>query len=243
MMKQKTLVSVLWAVLMLIPVVAQAATAEKKQVLNKEYDLGPFSAINVSTAVDVVFTPSADSHCTIMAEGTAMMVDRLQVKVDDDVLTIKLQSDTKYQPKREYLKVYVSAPTLKSVNVKGASSMEIAKLHTPKLKIDVSGASSLSAKLIDAEQLSVELSGASSAKFDGTATMAKLTSVGASNLKAESLLAAHVSAVCSGASKISCYASRSVEANATGASSITVKGNPTQTNVVSSGASNVKINK
>lgn len=242
-MKQKTLVSVLWAVLMLIPVVAQAATAEKKQVLNKEYDLGPFAAINVSTAVDVVFTPSADSHCTVMAEGTALMLERLQVKVDDDVLTIKLQSDTKYQPKREYLKVYVSAPTLKSVNVTGASSIVISNLNAPTLKATVSGASAVTAKQLKVEQVTVELSGASSAKLEGTATMAKLTSVGASTMKAENLLAAYVSAVCSGASKISCYASRSVEVNATGASSFTVKGYPTQTNVVSSGASNVKINK
>lgn len=242
-MKQKTLVSVLWAVLMLISVMAQGATAKDDQTVSKEYNLGQFSAIDVSSAVDVAFTPSTDSQYSVMAEGTASMIERLQVRVTGDVLTIRLRSNTKFSPKKDKLKVYVSAPALQSVTVSGASSIEVSRLSTSILEVNGSGAGSVNIKQLVAEQVTVKVRGASSTRLDGVTTKATFISEGASNVKAESLHAAHVLAICSGASYIGCYASHSVDATASGASRITVKGKPAQTEVHSSGASNINVSK
>lgn len=242
-MKQKTLVSVLWAVLMLISVTAQGATATDHQTVSKEYNLGQFSAIDVSSAVDVVFTPSTGSQYSVMAEGTAGMIERLQVRVAGDVLTIRQRSNTKFSPRKDKLKVYVSAPALQSVTVSGASSIEVSRLSTPMLEVNGSGAGSVNIKQLVAEQVTVKVRGASSTRLDGVTTKATFTSEGASSVKAESLHAAHVLAICSGASNIGCYASHSVDATASGASRITVKGKPAQTDVRSSGASNINVSK
>jgi hypothetical protein len=229
-MKQKTLVSVLWAVLMLISVTAQGATATDHQTVSKEYNLGQFSAIDVSSAVDVVFTPSTGSLCSVMAEGTASMIERLQVRVAGDVLTIRQRSNTKFSPRKDKLKVYVSAPALQSVTVSGASSIEVSRLSTPMLEVNGSGAGSVNIKQLVAEQVTVKVEAHPQQGLWCHLPRLRLQRRGIERESREPSCG-NVLAICSGASNSVCYASRSVDARLPVPVVFTVKGKPAQTDV------------
>ena len=123
-------------------------------------------------------------------------------------------------------------------DISGASDVYVKSKHT-KNNIEISGASEVNFEFI-AEQTNLNISGASDISLKGRSTNFDIELSGASDLDAYEFNSNTGDVNASGASSAKIYVSDDLSAKASGASSIKVKGNPSQKKIIKSGASSVR---
>lgn len=142
---------------------------------------------------------------------------------------------------RQKLVINIGMPELKEVEVMGAAHAEIYGFNKQDfMNIEASGASQVIADKISLNKLNVVATGASNVKILGTTFKANLVCSGASNFKGKGLTARDVDAEASGASSITLRVTDSLNALASGASNINYIGQPKNLDVVSHSASNIR---
>jgi len=249
---------------LLIGFTAQAQTKmgviydENVQVRKLPY----FTSIRVSNSIELYISQSNKTEVAVSAK-TDEYKNRIITEVVGGTLIIRMADNYsrwwKWGNEDYRIKAYVSVNELYALTASGATNVKIVNgLSSEKLKINLSGASDLKGD-IKAGTLMTELSGASN--FKGT-VQAEAFSVksygacdievggsgddlivdvsGASSVKMYDYMVKAASVEASGASSIKLNVSGMLKASATGASSIDYKGNPSQKNLKSAGASSVK---
>jgi len=206
---------------------AVAQTSSIRNVTN-------FNGINATGAAKIIYKQS-DSVSVIVKTENEDEQARVKVEVTKQTLQINMSGNFEKGPK-----VIVSSPSLNSIELSGASSVDIDDtLRTEEISIDATGASRISANL-RANKIKATSSGAASIKLSGFANTLDAATVGASSLKSSDLQAREVMVNTKGASSAKVYATEKINANATDASSIKIKGNPTQVAIENSAAASVK---
>lgn len=202
---------------------------------NKNYELTPFNNLIISGAAEIKFTLS--DTVSLKVETTEKQFENVSVRQEDKNLYIKTKGSYK-----EDITFYLSAPSLKVIELSGASNFKTKNLFkSDSLKLILSGASLFNGDL-NLDFISLQLSGASDAKLTGNVTNASVDVSGASSLKSYSLITTQADIVSSGASSVKMFVTEKVKASATGASSIKLKGNAKEIKAdASSGSSISKI--
>jgi hypothetical protein len=141
---------------------------------------------------------------------------------------------------RKTVNVSITMPALEAVDFSGASKARVANFSgTKKMSIDVSGASSVTLST-DAPQVQFDLSGASTLTLTGSGNVLSGEVSGASSFKGREFSAKVANIEASGASSAAVVASNTVNADASGASSIRYSGGAKDIHSSTSGASSVK---
>lgn len=164
----------------------------------------------------------------INAEVTVGSAYNVSVEADDNLL-----SHVKTEVNGDTLKIYTedSISTKTNINV---------KISMPELKkIDASGASKVNITGVTADSLELKASGASKVTVAGEAKNLKADASGASTINAENLKATKADVDSNGASKIIVSALDELNAEASGASSVTYTGDPKSIKQDASGASSI----
>lgn len=117
------------------------------------------------------------------------------------------------------------------VECSGSSDLEGESISCKTFDLRLSGASDADIDHIAAASIKISASGASDVEIAGTATDVNMSVSGAGDIDASELRAETVNAAASGASHISCYATKRLEASASGASSVVYGGNPATVNL------------
>ena len=177
--------------------------------------VGDFAEFDVSAAMNVELTVGPATKLEITADDN--LLEHLKSEVVNGRL--KLYFDASNSSKIG-VKVKASTPTLKAYQGSGATSATITGVKAESFKLNLSGASKCTVAG-SADRLSVECSGAS------RANTAKLD---AKNVKANA----------NGASSVDLHAAESLDADASGASTILFSGNPAKLKKDASGASTIK---
>ena len=197
-----------------------------------------FHSIDVSGAIDVYVRQ--DSLTSVKVEADDNLLEYIEVYTDNSTLIIKTQNGVRLRPNNK-IKVYVSNPLYTEFEVSGASSIQSENEITSgeSLRVGLTGASV--AKLeFNSPRISVDLSGASDLTIRGKTKDFDAGASGASEIKCFDLLTENTNAEASGASSIEVYASVKIIPHASGASSISYKGNATIQDKSESGAGSVK---
>jgi hypothetical protein len=198
----------------------------------REYKLAHFTAIEVGSAFKVDVTQAADYAVSVTADDNVL--DQADVSVDGETLRIMMKPGSFMNAG---YRASVKLPTLKRLQVSGASTVGLAGIKTDEtLDLRVSGASTVNGD-VKANSLNLDLSGASKSTLKGTAASANLEMNGASGAKLEDLLTKHIRANLSGASQSTVNASENLDANLSGASKLTYAGQPTVSSQSVTGAS------
>lgn len=213
--------------------------SSKDKVFTQQHrDIENFTGIKVQNAIDVniqlgnvntvtVFTSEADDQSKVITE------------VINGILHIKLDGNN-YKWRNRSIKVDITMQTIESLNASGASSIKVVdNIVAKELTINLSGASNLKAA-IKVLKLNADISGASDLKLSGICEVANIQASGASSVKNYDLNCEDADLKASGASDIKISVTKSLKANASGASSIHYKGSPSVKDVKNSGASSVK---
>lgn len=200
-----------------------------------------FNSIEVSGAINL-FLSQGTSEAVAVSAGDEELTSRIRTSVRDNVLYIDF--DGKGLSWKNWsnnkLKAYVTFSSLKRIEASGACNIKtIDQLKSSDLKIELSGASDLTGD-IAVENLSVSLTGASDCKLKGIAEKATINANGASSAKAYDLQTNYTKMDASGASSIRITVNKELNARASGASSISYKGEGLIKDISSSGAASIK---
>jgi Putative auto-transporter adhesin, head GIN domain len=166
-------------------------------------DVPAFSGVTLAGAADV--TVEVGSEQSVVAHADDNLLPLLTTEVENGMLVI-----SQTEP--------VDAVTLPRVEITTTT------LDTLRL----SGAGDLTVEAADHERLDVSLTGAGTLRASGSVERLDLMLTGAGDVELESLVAADVSAMLSGAGNIVVHATRSLDAHVSGVGTIAYAGDPAE---------------
>jgi len=209
------------------------ANAEKR-------DIGSFSGISVSSAIDLYLSQGNEEGIAVSATETKYR-DRIRTEVRDGILTIWYDAEGMHWPSgNKKLKAYVSFRNINKLKATGASDVIISGvLKTGSLDLKLAGASDMKGT-VDIGTLTAHISGASDMMVKGKVESLQIEASGASDLKDYDLVVQTCDAQASGASDIKITVEKEISATASGASDIVIKGNGVIKKMNKSGSSSIK---
>jgi hypothetical protein len=201
------------------------------QVLN-DRPAEAFTKLEVSGALKVFYSTSDTAKLKI--DGPAGAVEKIQTIYKDGVLLIDVKGKVD-----EEVTIYISNKELNSVICSGACTFKTTnKVKGESISFESAGASTIKAE-VEEKKVAATAAGASNITLSGTTEDLKASCVGASTIKAYDLIAKTADIQSAGASTAKLYASEKVNAVASGASSIKIKGEAKDISAESTSASSI----
>jgi hypothetical protein len=203
----------------------------------RTFNLSDFDRLDLGSAFTIHVTKGSGYKVT--ASGRSADLQDLEGKVVSNKLQIRYKENLGWNRNRQRVTINVTLPDLKSVSFSGASRSDVTGFRNLKeLGVDISGASTSTIE-VDAERVNVDLSGASNVTLTGQSKRLEGEVSGATTLKAYDLKVASAKVDLSGASSARLNVTDRLDAEASGASSLTYKGSASiRSNT--SGASSIK---
>jgi hypothetical protein len=205
-------------------------------LVTQDFDFTGFDEVEVSNAVTAEITQGDTFGVAVRIDDN--LLDHLQVTKEGSTLRIRLKPGI--VPLNATVQAEVTMPELVRLGVGGASQCTVAGFSSAMaLSVDVFGASGLTGD-IEAGDARFDVSGASHATLRGSAQDVIIDVSGASSLDLSAFAVADANVVASEASHVTVNASGTLDADASGASSVRYLGNPTLGTIETSGASSVE---
>lgn len=215
--------------------------------VTRNFNAGQFNECKVCGGFNVTYTASSQGTGNVTVEMPENYEEYISVKSSGGELKIKTQNLDRKNLEMKYVKVSVSAPACKEIDLSGAVTMDITGNYNlgSGLECEVSGASNLTISELKCNGLDIEASGASGVKIGNAkvTSVAELESSGASGIKITGTAKFDtLKAVASGASSIKAdnVDATYIEMEASGASNVKIQGRAQKVKKSSSGASSVK---
>jgi hypothetical protein len=165
------------------------------------------------------------------------LVEYLEVVQRGDTLRIGLHPDHSYRTNNATLQAEVTMPELTGLDLSGASQATLTGFESGKaLAVEMSGSSSLHGT-VRAGDTTLDVSGSSKVTLTGSARDLTVQASGSSMVNLADFPAADASIQSSGASEVSVRVSGRLQVDASGASQVSYRGDPTLTRVETSGSS------
>lgn len=197
--------------------------------------IGEFNRVKLSGGYDVVLTQGSTPSLRIEAEDNILKKIRSEIK--DGELEISMDG---HFCKVKAVTVYLTAVTLKAIESSGAVEVRATnKITADDLSLHISGAGEVNME-VEANHLLTSVSGAGELDLKGKAKSHKVKISGAGDMDAVDLIVGKYDINLSGASDCRIYVEDELLVDASGASSITYKGNPSRIKEESSGASSIR---
>ncbi|MFP4468301.1 MAG: GIN domain-containing protein [Bacteroidales bacterium] len=214
---------------------AGAPGADKADISKEQRQVDPFTGVSAGSVFEVFLTQGSNYHLEV--EAPAEHLQQIRTVVEDDVLIIEF---TGRERDLRDLKVHVTAPRFEYLHAGEASSMRgQGTLTTPAMDLKVSGAASMDLEVVT-EQLTTDLSGATGITLSGEATEHYLNASGVSRVRAYGLATNYTDVNSSGTATVRINAKNKLTASASGTSTVTVRGNPSDADYSTSGTASVR---
>lgn len=200
---------------------------------------GKFNSVHVSGAINV-YLKQDSAQQAIKVETDENLQELIEVYEENGVLYISTRDNYNLDPSNKDVKVFVSAPHFRSLDVSGASNIysENQLTSSETFDIDLSGASEVK---VDAKapRVNIEATGASSVILTGETKDFNIQGSGASDIKCFGLMTENTTLDVSGAFSAEVFASVKLDIQASGASDVKYKGTPAITQDLN-GASSIR---
>lgn len=203
----------------------------------KTFDLTDFAQIELSSAFSASVTQGAAFSVSVTADDNIM--PHIKVVKSGARLTISLDGQRRLGTR--LLEAKITLPKLTSLKVSGASRAEVSGFKSAdSLELEALGASRIAGS-IDAGDIRADVEGASAITLNGSGKNLHIEVSGASTANLGDFKASDCVVEVSGASRATIFCSGKLTGEASGASRIEYGGNPTSTNVTTSGASSIRV--
>lgn len=195
-----------------------------------------FKGLDVSNNIEVEFVQDLVKQLVVSAPQEAL--SEVITEVVDGKLKIYTESFFVNYP----IKVSIHNDSLTYIEGSGAARFKTQNIvNSPALTVKLSGASSADLDFNISGTSEFDLSGAAKADVNGNAGKTDIHASGASKFEGNEFKVFEAVADANGASKISIYATKRLDAEASGASDIDCEGNPTVVKRNESGGSSIRI--
>jgi hypothetical protein len=207
-------------------------------VVSQEANISGFDMVDISHAFEVNIDQSDAFSVIIRVDDN--LVEHLNVVKQGNTLKIGFRPGTASIFRNATLEATITMPELTGLDLSGASQATISGFKSTKsLNTDLSGSSSLLGD-IEAHDAMFDVSGSSNVTLTGSAGDVTVDARGASRVNLEDFSVSDASLKASGASQVTVNASGTLNADASGSSTVYYLGNPTLGKVDTSGASSIK---
>jgi len=208
--------------------------SKSNEISEKIYEFSNFNTLELSHAISVILVQSDNYRVAISCEDKYR--DDIVVLQNNSTLKIRLKGRKSY--KNINLSAVIHMPSVKKLEMSGASKVVFRNYKGSDLDLELSGASSVRGIISLSNTLTVDSSGASEIKLEGTVKNAEVEISGASSIKClDLLIAQNLDLEASGASNAKLIANGRIKAKLSGASSFKYGGNAEKVNIHSTGAS------
>jgi hypothetical protein len=205
----------------------------------ESYAFSDFTELEIGSAFEFEVIQSSSYNIYITADDNVM--DYVQVSKDGQTLKIGLRTGLGILlgPVSATLRASVTMPQLRQLTASGASHGTVSGFSsTEDLDFTVSGASTVTGD-ITARNVQFGISGASTIQLEGSADDIDANASGASRMNLDDFTVNNVDVNFSGASSGTVNLNGRLDANLSGASTLWYIGEPTSTDINTSGASTV----
>lgn len=194
-----------------------------------------FSGIDVGGAFEIILTQGNSEEVTIEADEN--LLEHIITRVKGNVLVIETDVDIR---RCEAMIAHITFSEMDYIELSGATELTATNLLTfDRLDLDASGASEIEMEM-KASSFYLDLSGASELTLLGNVEKATIDASGASELNTEELEIEYLKIDVSGACDARVFATKELDIEASGASSIKYKGDPESISTDISGASSIR---
>lgn len=243
----KKLIAIVAVLALIIPLSAGCAIISFKDtvssirgtgsLIEREYPCGEFTKLCVAIPSNIYY--SAQKSDTVRIEMHENLERYIKVTNKNGELVLEAEAGIELGSSSDSFNVYVSAPTLESIDLRGAVSLkDFDKIDADALKLAIAGA--VDGKLrFDVRELSVSASGASDITLEGAAESAVIHTAGVATVNGFGLNAKTATASVAGVGGIDITCIDTLNAEIAGAGAIRYKGDP-QLNKTIAGVGMVK---
>jgi phage shock protein PspC (stress-responsive transcriptional regulator) len=175
-----------------------------------------------SNRIELVSGPILSHRNWVDAEGSYVEIE---------------QTNTMIHEKPSFIRIYLK--DMAKLEAESMAKVHFREWETQYMQIECSGASMVEG-IMRTDNLELEIDGGGKVSFKGRSDGLHLNASGAGEYNCPDFLVNRANVRCSGASNITIWAKDEIEADASGGSSITLKGHPKESNVETSGASSFK---
>jgi len=202
--------------------------------IEEDRTVGNFDAISVGYGIDLYLHQSQKTSVSVKAKKEIM--EHIITEVENGTLVIKVD---KWKKAKGRMEVTVQVPELNKILASGGSDVYgKGNWEMDKIDIIVSGGSDFEMELT-ANSVICNSSGGSDIDIRGSADNIDINCSGGSDVEAKNFVVKHGKVNATGGSDVVIHTTESIDANASGASDITYRGNPSQVKVHSSGSSDI----
>lgn len=239
----KRLFLIMTVVAMAVGCGAKTVTPSKNSA-TEHRKLQPFDEIEISSAIHVQFIQGSASDYSAIIAAPSNVLPYFVLEQEGNEIQMRLKGGVNFNGDSKVV-VTLYAPSVKSVEVNGASSfnsacldlegknfelevsgassVNIDPLTAAEVEIDASGASNVTIGNITATSVEADASGASTIKLTGSAINGDFDASGASSIKARDLKVVNGKVDASGASSIKANIQNVTKRESSGVSSVSVK--------------------
>lgn len=206
----------------------------------RSFDVGAFTAIDVSAGIEVVF--EAGPAQSIQVENKQGDFSDIQVLVRGDTLMLKRKKQNwGWNTRRLGYSVTVTAPQISGLEASSGSDVAGTGMSGDEIRIDVSSGADVSVASLNGGTVSIKTSSGSDAAVSGTCTTVRAAASSGSDLTARDLICENAEADASSGSDISVHATTRLDADASSGADIDVYGSPTEVNTDKSSGGSVSL--
>lgn len=205
-------------------------------VVTREFDLSGFDQVGISAAFRGTITQGDAYRVVVRVDEN--LEQYLQVAIDGDRLDIGFTPNVVVN--RGTTEYEITMPALSGVVVSGAGIADLAGFQSSeRFSAEASGASRIEGD-VSSGDANLVASGASTIRLSGSGGKLQANASGASTIDVEQFMVTDANVEASGASRINVNASGSLDAEASGASTVQYAGNPALGNINESGGSTIQ---
>ena len=211
---------------------------DSKNFITEIRDVADFKRIDISGNFEITIDSLPNQQLVLNACKDFM--PKITTEVRGETLFISYPNYIRRM--RNSVKISLSTEILEKITARGAADIKsISTITSENFHLNLRGASDADLDVEIENEFRIELSGASDVKLRGKSQTLNIRASGASDIKAQNLKAEHVHINLSGASSARVHANESVNVDASGASDITIFGNPEQVHKNTRGSSSVRM--
>ncbi|PWT72410.1 MAG: DUF2807 domain-containing protein [Bacteroidetes bacterium] len=207
-------------------------------IKTEERSVSSFKNVEVSGAIDVYV--SQGEIKPVKVEGDENLLQYIEISQEGDRLIVRDKPGFNLHPTGD-MRIYVTAPVYNSIEVSGASDIVGQTKITNAEDMDLSASGAGDIKMdVDAPKLHAEITGSGNIDLKGQTKEVALELSGAGHAHCYDLLSENTKVDISGAGSAEVFASVKLDAEVSGAGSVSYKGNASNVNQHVSGVGSVK---
>jgi len=209
-------------------------------IKTEKRNVGQFDGVQASGSMDIEVANGETISVEVEADDNVLQY--IITEVDDGLLDVHFKENTSFN--NVHAKIYVTAPGLKRLFVKGSGSI-ISKnkiQNTPSVSTRISGSGDINAT-VDASSVKAEISGSGNLSLKGRCKNFEGSISGSGDLKCADLLSENADVSIFGSGNAHVYASVRLKASTTGSGDIYYRGNPSSPEISKTGSGNVMAEK